>query len=132
MPTFKVLTTQHAGEGNAQKAKTFKKGDVIRDPRDLDKMFRGCFERVSEAAPPAVSVQDTQETPETGETTQTTNPLGEDVSSGYEAAQRGGLLVFKAGAKYSVADADAPKVALNEKPLKEKDVAKFLKDYLAS
>jgi hypothetical protein len=57
--------------------------------------------------------------------------LGEDVTGKFEGAEDAGLMVFKDGKNYFVADKDAPGDALNRKPLRRDGVAGFVEKQAA-
>lgn len=57
-------------------------------------------------------------------------PFGDDVTSDYPTAEEGGLKVFQDGAHFTVVEDGAEDVALNDKPLKESGVTKFISKHL--
>lgn len=58
------------------------------------------------------------------------NPLGRDVTKRFPKAVEEDFLVFADGGAFSVVEVDEPTEALNNKPLKRKDVDAFIQKYL--
>jgi len=59
------------------------------------------------------------------------NPLGKDVTEKFPSAEEQELKVFyKKGKGYSITEAGDTSIALNEKPLKKSQIAKFVEEYL--
>ena len=57
-------------------------------------------------------------------------PLGRNVTKRFQRAVEEDLQVFANGNEFFVVEADDPGRALNDKPLKRKDVLAFIEDYL--
>jgi hypothetical protein len=110
-------------------------GHVFETDRDLVAMFPNKFERVhvpgdegaeDEASPPKPK----KESKPKKDDAPPPKPLGRDVTKRFPKAAEEDFKVFSDGGAFFVAEADEPTVALNEKPLKKKDVIPFIKEYL--
>lgn len=141
---LKPNTGSHAGPGEGGKFKTYKPGDTVESEQDLCKVFPNKFERIPDEAPSSFSPSTEEQKaavskaakkgakgvapPETEEPEP--NPLGRDVTKRFPTAQEEDFQVFADGGAFSVVEADDPTEALNDKPLKRKDVEPFIRQYL--
>lgn len=136
----------HAEAGAGGVALAYRAGDIVESDRDLMEAFPNKFERVDVAEEPAspstpfkpsaeekTAVQKAAEEgakdvspPEDPKS----NPLGRDVTKRFPKALEEEFLVFADGGAFSVSEADEPAEALNNKPLKRKDVDSFIREYL--
>lgn len=112
---FEVIAGTHY-EGS----KAYKQGERFESTADMTSVFQGKFRLVGtvEASKPAESASSNDSAEESA--------LGEDVTSDFPSAEEAKLLVFKTGKQYSVARSKKPTVALNESPLKLKEVEPFI------
>ncbi len=143
---YRLMGGSYVERGSDHK---YQKGDLVFSTSDLKKAFPGMFKRVkaTEPAPPvAPPVHEAPEFDEDDEEEEeefeealdettvsesTGNPLGDNVTEAFPNAHKNGLMVFKTGVRYSVADVDAPTVALNKTQLKsKKQVVDFVESYL--
>lgn len=129
MGLFRVRKGQHDHHG-----KIYTEGQVVECDKDLTKIFRNKFEKVSEEAinggkitvtpspePPKVPVKGKKEKEE--------KKAEKDVTRHYKEAVDEGLKVVQKGTFFFVYEEDDP-TPLNEQGLAKKDVPAFLKKYL--
>lgn len=129
----------------------FKKGDVVESNTPLDTLFRLKFRRMPDSTNPSIGVptpalaaklqeqQEAMKSPEppapvevmevvSGEiNSPTVHDYGTNVTDSYPEATEGGFSVFKKGLSYSVVKDGA---AVNEHPLKKREVNDFLSNLL--
>jgi hypothetical protein len=135
MKHFKLLSATHTQNG-----KTYNKGDVVPSQYNLDKLFLGKFEVVSEPtaaqgepgqSPAAPADGAAAPSANAGATAPAKSALGEDVTAKFPKAVAAELKVFRKGKSHFVTQPDAADIALNEEPLTDKQVDGFIAKSLA-
>lgn len=154
MASYKLVAGSHVDADG----KSYDKGDLIQSNDDLIRMFPNKFKRIrggdnsakeqSQKSPTpfdmdkaaSLSSAEVAKIPQEGidededdgsELTQSSRDLGEDVTSKFPKAEKGGYKVFCKGDTYFVVDADLPEQTLNEEMLLNKtQVDKFVSNLL--
>lgn len=115
-----------------QDGRTYKRGDVVESDVPLDRMFPQKFERfVSSANEPQTPEPEDQSPKGTEDDVSDVSPggtLGKNVTEEFPEAVGAGLLVFKRGAWFYVADPADPDEAIHEKGLRKSAVGSFIED----
>ncbi len=134
---FKVLVGSHRARGGRE----YKKGETIESERNLAKIFRNKFQRVSAAGgfpeeqeklkrPDIPTLDDVADKGGGNEPAVAPPPeLGNKVTSGFPGAKKAKLDVYENNHWYVVVD-PTNNNELNEKKLRKNKVEPFLKNYL--
>lgn len=101
--------------------KTYKRGDIVRSPFELDITFRNAFKPVEVYTPPPVEKEKEKEKEEEVES----DPRGEDVTDLFTEAVEYHLEVFRKDRKYNVyiKGENSPE---NASPMKKVQVSSFI------
>lgn len=142
MRHFELLAGKHTNEDK----KEYKKGDIVPSQGDLVAAFGdNKFKEVTVAPHVHAHAPKGPETPTKGAAVKTAGSddgkgeppktdegaLGVDHTGDFDEAIAAELKVYKKGTGYFVAAPDAPGTALNEKPLKLKEVEPYITKLLA-
>ena len=121
-------------EFSDEAGKVYKKGEAVESELPLMTMFPNSFktvEQVQAEVPPAANKKKEKKEEKKEDDEAAAESLGKDVTESFEDASENGLLVFKKGRRYFVADPSEPTEALNEDELKKKkDVSTFIAEWM--
>lgn len=150
----------HADKKNGKDV-VYRQGDLIESDRDLRELFPSKFVRVmgsgevveypkddlielepKQAGEEDIEVPDEIPAPKVlktslkaskkAEDSKTSASLGTNVTKKFPRAEEEDFSVFSKGGEFFVTEADDPGKALNDQPLKKKDVQPFIEKYLKS